>query len=645
MNSIRKCIFLLSLASLPFTGGGLFAQTANENQFKLGPLTSSNQSLTAPASNNEMRIGYCTTDWSSGLIAKITGSHSYHAAVYFPSELLDKYVGDKIEYIEFAIKPKRGNRVEYFVCTDLKDMKGSTLTQGFSTTYAEGWNKMKFSKPVTIKKGMNLYIGYILYLNDGEDYDCLMFDKSPYSLVGKNWYGYDGSWFNNTAAIGKNICIRAILSGNNAPNNDISLMKLTAEDGSEYVEQNTPNTYMAYIQNNGVTPINSLTLTVSAKGVQGQEITLDGFNVPNNIPQLVKLENIPIPVEGNYTATFTVTKVNGVADPDTKDNSAESKGFSFKKGTSPVERTVLFEEFTSEGYNECAVADGIYNNVLDTHKNVIRVKHHLDYKQHKDQFKIAEDTDYEQLYGKSKTFVPAIAVDRIIIAGLEDPGPAYFIASEEEVVKFVELAKAQFSFVTLHVDPKTDANGKQIDVKVTGHAGTNEMPLQTDLRLTTWLVEDSIKSTQQQGKDVFVQNGVIRAVLSNNAWGDALDISGYDFEKTYSVTIKPEWNVNNMRVVSFVNNYNENVAKRNIYNTAQAFCSNPSGITSHTYDANGKAFSVVNGNILMSQGYHLVGIYDISGRKVGTNQLGNGLYIVKATNGKNVITQKININR
>ena len=43
----------------------------------------------------------------------------------------------------------------------------------------------------------------------------------------------------------------------------------------------------------------------------------------------------------------------------------------------------------------------------------------------------------------------------------------------------------------------------------------------------------------------------------------------------------------------------------------------------------------------MSQGYHLVGIYEVSGRKVSTSQLGDGLYIVKASNGKNVITQKI----
>ena len=50
-----------------------------------------------------MRIGYCTTDVSRGLIAQITGSHTYHAATYLSADVLNKYVGDKIESIEFAI--------------------------------------------------------------------------------------------------------------------------------------------------------------------------------------------------------------------------------------------------------------------------------------------------------------------------------------------------------------------------------------------------------------------------------------------------------------------------------------------------------------------------------------------------------------
>ena len=84
-----------------------------------------------------MRIGYSTPEVSRGLIAQITGSHTYHAAVYFPAELLNKYVGDKIESIEFAIAPKRGHMVEYFICSDLKNMKETTLAQGATTNYKE----------------------------------------------------------------------------------------------------------------------------------------------------------------------------------------------------------------------------------------------------------------------------------------------------------------------------------------------------------------------------------------------------------------------------------------------------------------------------------------------------------------------------
>ena len=41
--------------------------------------------------------------------------------------------------------------------------------------------------------------------------------KSRYAVTGRNWYGYDMNWFNNTAGIDKNICIRAVVSGNTVP--------------------------------------------------------------------------------------------------------------------------------------------------------------------------------------------------------------------------------------------------------------------------------------------------------------------------------------------------------------------------------------------------------------------------------------------
>ena len=645
MNSIRKFIFLLSLTSLSMIGGDLFAQTESDNLFRLAPLSPSDREMAAPTSGSEnMHIGYCTIEPSRGLIAQITGEHTYHAAVYFPAELLDKYVGNKIDSIEFAIKPKRGHLVEYFICTDLKNPRESTLVQGSSTSYSEGWNKKKFPKSLTIKKGMNLYIGYILYLNADELYDCLLFDESPYSLTKKNWYGYDGNWFSNTAAIGKNICIRAVLSGQNVPNNDISLIRLAPEDNGYYIEQNKPKSYVAYIQNNGTAPITSLSLSVSAKGIQSKEVTLNGYNIPNNVPQKIVLDNVSVPVEGNFVGTFTVTKVNGSTDPDMNDNAASLRGYAMKEGSEPVERTVLFEEFTSEGYKECAIADSVYTKAIGQRKDVIRVKHHLDYKSHQDQFRIAADKDYEALYGESKTFVPAICVDRLAISGLEDPGPAYFIANDTVVTNLIGLAKSEYSFITLTAAPQLSADGKQINVKVSGHAGTNEMPLQNDLRLTTWLVEDNIQSTQQTGRANFTQNGVLRAVLSSSAWGDNLDISNYDFEKNYTINVDPKWNVANMRVVSFVSNYEANVLKRGLYNATQAAVSGTSGINSQANNAGNKMISVINGSLILPQGYHLVGVYDMSGRCISAKQLGYGLYVVRATDGQNVITQKISIN-
>ena len=219
---------------------------------------------------------------------------------------------------------------------------------------------------------------------------------------------------------------------------------------------------------------------------------------------------------------------------------------------------------------------------------MIRVKHHLDYKSHQDQFRIAADKDYEALYGESKTFVPAICIDRLAISGLEDPGPAYFIANDTVVSNLIGIAKSEYSFITLAAAPELSADGKQINVKVTGHAGTNEMPLQTDLRLTTWLVEDKVKSTQQAGKASFTQNGVLRSVLSGSAWGDNLDISNYDFEKNYTVDVDPKWNVANMRIVSFVSNYEANVLKRGLYNSTQAAVAGTSGINSQANSADNK---------------------------------------------------------
>lgn len=627
MKTLRNSAFLLSLASLSLIGGDLFAQSDN------------------------VRLGYCTTKYSRGLIAQgQTGSHIYQAAIQLTPDLLDKYEGDKIDSIEFAIKPMRGQMASVFVCTDLNNLQKTTLSSASATGYDEGWNKVALRRSVTIKKGMTLYVGYQILIGDGEDYDCLLFDESTYAVEGKNWYGLDDQWYNNTSGIDRNLCIRAVVSGDNMPDNDVTLIKLDPVSGGDYVQQNMPQAYYAYVQNNGRKPVTSLTLSATAETASGNKQTAassyDNIEIPNNEPTRILLDDVSIPVEGNFTSTFSVSQVNGTDDPYPDDNSIQRAGFSIKEGTSPVARNILFEEFTSEGYEECPLADEMHRNVIEErdNDNIIWVKHHRNYGSYKDKFVIDEDTDYGELYGTSRPFVPASCFDRLSISGMEDSGPAYYVPYEEYMTELFSLANGQPSFVSLNVTPESDGN--TLNVTVNGHAGTNEMPMQTDLRLTTWLVEDSIATTTQLGADDYVQNGVIRKVLSGSAWGDKLDISAYDFAKKYSVDVDPEWNAKHLRVVSFVSNYDSDALNRRVYNSAQAANKAATGIASISGGTPGRnAFSVVGGTIMANEGFSIVDVCDVAGRKVSAGGLGTGLYIVRATDGKQVYTRKVSIKR
>lgn len=578
-----------------------------------------------------VKIGYCTTEVRTpGLKAQITGSHSYHAAVELRPELLNKFAGDKIDSVEFAISPKRGRRAEVFVCTDLDNISQTSLGAGtLDTAYHAGWNKVKLNTPVTISSGQTLYIGYILYLDDGEDYDCLLFDQSPYGgNSGINWYGYDLNWFNNTAGINRNLCIRAIASGQNIPNNDITLISIGNADGGEYVRQNQPTDFTAYVRNNGAQPVTSLNINIEAKG-QTTDVVCDGFSIPNNEPFAVTLHGLTIPVEGNFNGVFTASKVNGADDPYPTDNSATRYGYSIKEGAEPVHHNVLFEEFTAEGNRGSFDADTLYRGAigLSQQQGVIWVKHHTTYHNIADQFSLGGDGDYTALFGTSEEFTPAVCVDRHRFTGFDEPGPAYYSPYQEVTALLIQQVGNIYSFVSLSPTATVAADGSTLNVTVDGHASVNEMPLQDSLRLTTWLVEDSIVSTSQAGQTSFVQNGVLRRVLTDDIWGDSVSISGYDFSKAYTTTLDPSWNQSHLKVVTFLSNYNAgDVTDRAIYNTAAVPVSNPSGISTAV---------VSNGDM------RITGIYDLSGRKVETLSPSNGIYIVKYSDGNSVMTKKV----
>lgn len=675
MRNNRNKLFLLSIASLPLFGGDLFGMTGT-------PLMPSPQAVITKATVTKkdagMRLGPSETYKSIGKycipVSQVEedtpASHTMCQAIRLPASLLNKYVGCKIDSIEVVLGArtgnglspddeavegvKRGNGLTAFVCKDLdKLIEGDVLTSVSTQDYASGYNKFKFNNSVTIEKDQDLYLGYYIILNPGENLDAVAFDDPivmGYSgEKGNSFIALDFRWQSNSsfpmAVNGQpyymNAAIRGIASGDKFPDGDVGLISLSSGN-DYYVECNSPATYQAKIRNYSPETVKSMEFSVSVNGKESDKVVLNDLNVPSHEITTIDVPGVKINHEGNLDVKLTVKKVNGVDDSDVADNEMTSSSFAYREGGQILRRNVLLEQFTSEGYSEAEFVDESYKEFLADQSNVIWVKHHVKTKGgFIDQFVTDFEKKYVSLYGGASTFFPAACFDRMKFLGMEDPGPAYFVESNVAFEAMLGNVNMIPSFAELNVRPKHNEADNTITVKVNLNTQANVMPGQTDLRLTTWLVEDGIVSTEQKGvSGEYIQDGVIRAVLSEDVWGDKVDISSYSASKEYSIAVDPKWNLANMRVVSFLSNYDPTNKVYQLYNSRESKVQVSSGISSvvRTPDS---MVTVTDGNVEAINGNTLVGVHDLSGRSFTGKNLPKGMYIVTVSDGKQQSAVKV----
>ena len=675
MRTNRNKLFLLSIASLPLFGGDLFGMTGT-------PLMPSPQAVITKATVTKkdagMRLGPSETYKSIGKycipVSQVEEdtpvSHTMCQAIRLPASLLNKYVGCKIDSIEVVLGArtgnglapddeavegvKRGNGLTAFVCKDLdKVIEGDVLTSVSTQDYASGYNKFKFNNSVTIEKDQDLYLGYYITLTPGENLDAVAFDDPivmGYSgEKGNSFIALDFYWQSNssfpTAVNGQpyymNAAIRGIASGDKFPDGDVGLISLSSGN-DYYVECNSPATYQAKIRNYSPETVKSMEFSVSVNGKESDNVVLNDLNVPSHEITTIDVPGVKINHEGNLDVKLTVKKVNGVDDSDVADNDMTSSSFAYREGGQILRRNVLLEQFTSEGYSEAEFVDESYKEFLADQSNVIWVKHHVKTKGgFIDQFVTDFEKKYVSLYGGASTFFPAACFDRMKFLGMQDPGPAYFVESNVAFEAMLGNVNLIPSFAELNVRPKHNEADNTITVKVNLNTQANVMPGQTDLRLTTWLVEDGIVSTEQKGvSGEYIQDGVIRAVLSEDVWGDKVDISSYSASKEYSIAVDPKWNLANMRVVSFLSNYDPSNKVYQLYNSRESKVQVSSGISSVVLTP-GSMVTVTDGNVEAINGNTLVGVHDLSGRSFTGKNLPKGMYIVTVSDGKQQSAVKV----
>lgn len=597
-------------------------------------------------------------------------AHTMCQAIRLPASLLNKYVGCKIDSIEVVLGArtgtglaatdvavegvKRGNGLTAFVCKDLeKVIEGDVLTSVSTQDYASGYNKFKFNNSVTIEKDQDLYLGYYINLNPGENLDAIAFDDPlvmGYSgEKGNSFLAVDFYWQSNSgypmAVNGQtyymNAAIRGIASGDKFPDGDVGLISLSSGN-DYYVECNSPATYQAKLRNYSPETVKSMEFTVSVNGKESDNVVLNDLNVPSHEITTIDVPGVKINQEGNLDVKLTVKKVNGVDDSDVADNEMTSSSFAYREGGQILRRNVLLEQFTSEGYKDADFVNESYKGFLADQSNVIWVKHHVKTSLgFVDQFVTDFEKKYVALYGGATTFFPAACFDRMKFLGMQDPGPAYFVESNVAFETMLGNVNLIPSFAELNVRPKHNEADNTITAKVNVNTQANVMPGQTDLRLTTWLVEDGIVSTEQKGvSGEYIQDGVIRAVLSEDVWGDKVDISSYSASKEYSIAVDPKWNLANMRVVSFLSNYDPSNKVYQLYNSRESKVQVSNGISSVVLNP-GSMVTVTDGNVEAINGNTLVGVHDLSGRSFTGKNLPKGMYIVTVSDGKQQSAVKV----
>ena len=675
MSNNRNKLFLLSIASLPLFGGDLFGMTGT-------PLMPAPQAVITKATVTKkdagMRLGPSETYTNIGKyripVSQIQEdtpmSHTMCQAIRLPASLLNKYVGCKIDSIEVVLGArtgtglaatdvavegvKRGNGLTAFVCKDLeKVIEGDVLTSVSTQDYASGYNKFKFNNSVTIEKDQDLYLGYYINLKPGENLDAIAFDDPlvmGYSgEKGNSFLAVDFYWQSNSgypmAVNGQtyymNAAIRGIASGDKFPDGDVGLISLSSGN-DYYVECNSPATYQAKLRNYSPETVKSMEFSVSVNGKESDNVVLNDLNVPSHEITTIDVPGVKINQEGNLDVKLTVKKVNGVDDSDVADNEMTSSSFAYREGGQILRRNVLLEQFTSEGYKDADFVNESYKGFLADQSNVIWVKHHVKTSLgFVDQFVTDFEKKYVALYGGATTFFPAACFDRMKFLGMQDPGPAYFVESNVAFETMLGNVNLIPSFAELNVRPKHNEADNTITAKVNVNTQANVMPGQTDLRLTTWLVEDGIVSTEQKGvTGEYIQDGVIRAVLSEDVWGDKVDISSYSASKEYSIAVDPKWNLANMRVVSFLSNYDPTNKVYQLYNSRESKVQVSSGISSAVLNP-GSMVTVTDGNVEAINGNTLVGVHDLSGRSFTGKNLPKGMYIVTVSDGKQQSAVKV----
>lgn len=360
----------------------------------------------------------------------------------------------------------------------------------------------------------------------------------------------------------------------------------------------------------------------------------------------------------NITAGTHIIKVSTTNSAGTSVDSVATYGYSSSE-TTP--RMTLFEHFTTAVCPNCPGAHTRLENIMGgIESQVAWVAHHVGY--YTDNYTLpADETGIMGFYTGTSTFAPAMLLDR-------DPDnvPGEYNGIVGGVTTNTTTLLSQFNnaiskhaFVTVGLQNVTyNANSRQVSFDVNG---TFIAPITGDVRLTVYITEDSLISTQSGASGNYRHDHVLRGVITDY-WGDALASTGANdtYSKHYTYTLPATWNYTKCRLTAFVNKYSSSFSDRKVLNaTKSGFLTSTLGVENVKpaisvkmwpnpvaemafVEAESSIRSYVVVNALGQRVMGAEGI-NVSALELNVSGLAAGVYFVSVTTDNGVSTERLSV--
>lgn len=507
-------------------------------------------SFFAFCSMSAANIGYCSGESTKSGSFSVEGNADVSGAVYLTPELLAPYDGCEISAIRGALASKVNiDRLTLWIRESLngENVAETLVTASTDPSLAKGWIETPLESPYVIEASKGLYIG-MTYHQKGA--------TKAFSLIGN---GFENSFFVRTGdgewedrhdeGI---LSIEAVTSADATPEFDLALLEAVMDYSSD-PDFNIVNVRVA---NNGSRDVTGFTLS-SFYSNSPESVGSEHFDVSLASGEKCEVRCMLPKVDDVFvnSANIVLGGIDDGTDAYEGNNAIVARVPSLKK--------VLVEEFTTERCSNCPRVAQYMHEVCDEDAysdRIVVVCHHAGY--YTDWLTQPCDEEIGWLYGCGSA--PAVMYDRTALPGgkmADNPDKKGLRDNFDR-----QLALAPSVGISMMAE-KDDETGELVANVTLKREGNLAMAAP---RLSIFLTEDNIKPVLQSGDNdmTHIHQHVIRAY--NSTWGEKIEWDGSDYTATIRFVLDPEWKIDDLNVVAFVNNYDPDDKQNNKIDNAES---------------------------------------------------------------------------